>query len=43
MTFTIEDVGRLQKKLEDDQQDYQLELEAGNILVMGFQISNLVK
>jgi Uma2 family endonuclease len=35
MTLTIQDVERLQQKLQDEQQDYQIELQAGNILVMG--------
>jgi Uma2 family endonuclease len=35
MTLTIEDVTRIQQKLQEDQQDYQIELQAGNILVMG--------
>ncbi|WP_066381328.1 Uma2 family endonuclease [Anabaena sp. CA = ATCC 33047] len=35
MTLTIEDVERLQQKLEEEQQDYQIELQEGNILVMG--------
>jgi Uma2 family endonuclease len=35
MTLTIEDVERLQQKLQADEQDYQLELQEGNILVMG--------
>ncbi|MBH8572907.1 Uma2 family endonuclease [Nostocaceae cyanobacterium CENA369] len=35
MSLTIQDVERLQQKLEDEQQDYQIELQEGNILVMG--------
>ncbi len=35
MTLTIEDVERLQQLLQADEQDYQLELQEGNILVMG--------
>ena len=35
MTLTIEDVDRLQQKLQEDEQDYQIELQEGNILVMG--------
>lgn len=35
MTFTIEDLDRLQQKLQEDEQDYQIELQEGNILVMG--------
>ncbi|MEA5568383.1 Uma2 family endonuclease [Anabaena sp. UHCC 0399] len=35
MTLTIEDVERLQQKLQEEQQDYQIELQEGNILVMG--------
>jgi Uma2 family endonuclease len=35
MTLTIEDVERLQHKLQEDEQDYQIELQEGNILVMG--------
>lgn len=34
MHLTIKDVERLQQKLEDEQQDYQIELQEGNILVM---------
>jgi hypothetical protein len=30
MTLTIEDVERLQQKLQADEQDYQLELQEGN-------------
>ncbi|RCJ21900.1 hypothetical protein A6770_04500 [Nostoc minutum NIES-26] len=35
MSLTIQDVERLQQKLEDEQQDYQIELQEGKILVMG--------
>ncbi|AFY50501.1 hypothetical protein Nos7524_4759 [Nostoc sp. PCC 7524] len=35
MTLTIQDVERLQQKLQEEQQDYQVELQEGNILVMG--------
>lgn len=35
MTLTIEDVERLQQKLQEDEQDYQIELQEGNLLVMG--------
>lgn len=35
MSLTVQDVERLQQKLEDEQQDYQIELQEGNILVMG--------
>lgn len=35
MSLTIEDVERLQQKLQEDQQDYQIELQEGNLLVMG--------
>ncbi|HLO87321.1 MAG TPA: Uma2 family endonuclease [Nostocaceae cyanobacterium] len=35
MTFTIEDVERLQQKLKEDKDDYQIELQEGNILLMG--------
>jgi Uma2 family endonuclease len=35
MNLTIEDVERLQQKLQEEQQDYQIELQEGNILVMG--------
>ncbi|MEA5618109.1 Uma2 family endonuclease [Cronbergia sp. UHCC 0137] len=35
MTLTIEDVERLQEKLREDEDDYQVELQEGNILVMG--------
>ncbi len=35
MSLTIEDVERLQQKLQDDEQDYQIELQEGNLLVMG--------
>ncbi|QSJ15805.1 Uma2 family endonuclease [Nostoc sp. UHCC 0702] len=35
MNLTVQDVERLQQKLEDEQQDYQIELQEGNILVMG--------
>ncbi|WP_066424154.1 Uma2 family endonuclease [Anabaena sp. 4-3] len=35
MNLTIEDVERLQQKLEEEQQDYQIELQEGNILLMG--------
>lgn len=35
MSLTIEDVERLQRKLQDDEQDYQIELQEGNLLVMG--------
>lgn len=34
MTLTIEDVERLQQNLQADEQDYQLELQEGNILIM---------
>ena len=43
MSLTVQDVERLQQKLEDEQQDYQIELQEGNILVMGHRISSLVK
>ncbi len=35
MALTIEDVERLQQRLQEDEQDYQIELQEGNILVMG--------
>ncbi|WGV26114.1 Uma2 family endonuclease [Halotia branconii] len=35
MALTIKDVERLQQKLQGDEQDYQIELQEGNILVMG--------
>ncbi|MBW4635014.1 MAG: Uma2 family endonuclease [Iphinoe sp. HA4291-MV1] len=35
MTLTIQDLERLQEKLQEDQRDYQLELQEGNIIVMG--------
>ncbi|MBW4476034.1 MAG: Uma2 family endonuclease [Tolypothrix brevis GSE-NOS-MK-07-07A] len=35
MSLTIEDVERLQQKLQEDEQDYQIELQEGNLLVMG--------
>jgi len=35
MTLSIEDLERLQQKLQTEQQDYQMELQAGNIIVMG--------
>jgi Uma2 family endonuclease len=35
MNLTIEDVERLQQKLQEEQQNYQIELQEGNILVMG--------
>jgi Uma2 family endonuclease len=35
MTLTIEDVERLQQRLQEDEQDFQIELQEGNILVMG--------
>ncbi|MBH8566240.1 Uma2 family endonuclease [Nostoc sp. CENA67] len=35
MSLTVQDVERLQQKLEDEQQDYQIELQNGNILLMG--------
>lgn len=35
MVFNIQDVERLQEKLQEEQQDYQIELQEGNILVMG--------
>ncbi|MEB3179599.1 MAG: Uma2 family endonuclease [Nostocaceae cyanobacterium] len=35
MTLSIEDLERLQQKLQTEQQDYQMELQAGNIVVMG--------
>ncbi len=35
MALTIKDVERLQQKLQEDEQDYQIELQEGNILVMG--------
>jgi len=35
MTLTIEDVERLQQRLRDDDDNYQVELHEGNILVMG--------
>jgi Uma2 family endonuclease len=35
MNLTIQDVERLQQKLQEEQQDYQIELQEGNILVMG--------
>jgi Uma2 family endonuclease len=35
MTLTIEDVERLQGRLNDDEDNYQIELQEGNILVMG--------
>lgn len=34
MTLTIQDLERLQEKLQEDQRDYQLELQEGNIIVM---------
>ena len=35
MTLTIHDLERLQEKLKEDHCDYQLELQEGNIVVMG--------
>lgn len=35
MGLTIQDVENIQQKLEDEQQDYQIELQDGNILIMG--------
>ena len=35
MSLTIEDVERLQQKLQEDEQDYQIELQEGNLLVIG--------
>ncbi|NMG06047.1 Uma2 family endonuclease [Brasilonema sp. UFV-L1] len=35
MTLTIQDLERLQEKLQEDQRDYQLELQEGKIIVMG--------
>ncbi len=35
MTLTIRDVERLQQKLQDEEQDFQIELQDGKILVMG--------
>ena len=35
MTLTIKDLERLQEKLQEDGDDYQLELEDGKIIVMG--------
>ena len=35
MGLTIQDVEKIQQKLEDEQQDYQIELQDGNILIMG--------
>lgn len=35
MSLTIEDVEKLQEKLQADEQDYQIELQEGNILLMG--------
>lgn len=35
MILTIDDLERLQEKLKEDHCDYQLELQSGNIVVMG--------
>ncbi|GBE93634.1 Uma2 family endonuclease [Nostoc cycadae] len=35
MNLTIQDVERLQQNLQEEQHDYQIELQEGNILVMG--------
>ncbi len=35
MTLTIQDLEKLQKNLQEEQHDYQLELQEGNIIVMG--------
>ncbi|MGJ5675981.1 MAG: Uma2 family endonuclease [Nostochopsis sp.] len=35
MALTIQDLERLQHKLQEEQRDYQLELQEGNIILMG--------
>ncbi|MCL1463649.1 Uma2 family endonuclease [Argonema galeatum] len=35
MNLTIKDLERLQEKLQEDKRDYQIELQEGNIVVMG--------
>lgn len=35
MTLTIQDLEKLQENLQEEQLDYQLELQEGNIVVMG--------
>lgn len=35
MTLTIRDLEKLQEKLQEDQRDYQLELQEGNIILTG--------
>ena len=35
MNLTIKDLERLQEKLQEDKRDYQIELQSGNIVVMG--------
>jgi len=35
MALTIQDLERLQQKLQEEEQDFQIELQDGNILVMG--------
>ncbi|MCX7596335.1 MAG: Uma2 family endonuclease [Fischerella sp.] len=35
MTLTIRDLEKLQEKLQEEQRDYQLELQEGNIVVVG--------
>ncbi|TBR57705.1 Uma2 family endonuclease [Mastigocladus laminosus UU774] len=35
MTLTIQDLEKLQENLQEEQRDYQLELQQGNIVVMG--------